>query len=137
MLFAQQVPLIPEQASTMAPKVDAIFGFLVAVSVFFTVLIAVLVMYYAVRYRRRAPNDSGTQISGSLALEITWSAIPFVIVMISFLWGAIVYFEQVTPPDDSMQIYIVGKQWMWYAQHMGGQRENQELHVPVGRPVKL
>jgi cytochrome c oxidase subunit 2 len=74
---------------------------------------------------------------GSMVLETVWSIIPFVISMTIFLGGAIVFFNQYTPPEDSMEIYVVGKQWMWKLQHETGQREINELHVPVGHNIKL
>ena len=130
-------PLFPERASTMAWRVDALYLFLTAISVFFSLLIAGLIVYFAVKYRRRAPNAVGASIHGSLLLEIGWSVIPLIICMVIFVWGASVFFAMSHPPDETLNIYVVGKQWMWKFQHLDGQREINELHVPVGRPVKL
>jgi len=130
-------PLFPEQASTMAARVDALYFFLVAISVFFSLLIAGLIVYYAMKYRRRSDGQIGTAIEGGLLLEVTWSIIPFVISMVIFVWGASVFFAMASPPADTLNIYVVGKQWMWKFQHLDGQREINELHVPVGRNVKL
>jgi cytochrome c oxidase subunit 2 len=121
----------------MAGRVDALYFFLVAVSGFFSLLIAGLIVYYAVRYRRRSPDAVGANVHGGLALEVTWSVIPFVITMVIFLWGASVFFAMSRPPDETLNVYVVGKQWMWKFQHLDGQREINELHVPVGRAVKL
>ncbi|MFI5364142.1 MAG: cytochrome c oxidase subunit II [Candidatus Binatia bacterium] len=131
------LPLFPEAASTVASDVDHLFFFLVAVSTFFATLIAVLVVTFAIKYRRRSAADRPKAIEGALALELTWSLIPFAIAMIMFVWGASLYVRLRQPPDNAMQIFVVGKQWMWKIQHMEGQREINELHVPVGRPVKL
>jgi cytochrome c oxidase subunit II len=130
-------PLFPEQASTMAGRVDGLYFFLLAISTFFSVLIAGLIVFYAIRYRRRQPNGVGEVQHGGLILEITWTVIPFLIAMVIFVWGASVYFAMSRPPDETLNIYVVGKQWMWKFQHLDGQREINELHVPVGRPVKL
>ena len=130
-------PLFPHQASEQAAQVDAAYFFMVAVTAFFALLIAGLVVYFAFRYRRRHPDEIGTAIHGSLALELTWTVIPFFIVMVMFAWGAKVFFDLYRPPAGAMEIYVVGKQWMWKVQHMDGRREINELHVPVGRPVKL
>jgi cytochrome c oxidase subunit 2 len=130
-------PLFPEQASTMAPRVDALYFFLLAVGAFFTLLIAGLIVYYAFRYRRRAPDEIGVSIHGGLALELTWTIIPALITVVLFVWGSSVFFAQQRPPDETINIYVVGKQWMWKFQHLDGQREINELHVPVGRAVKL
>jgi cytochrome c oxidase subunit II len=131
------MPLFPEQASTMAARVDALYFFLIAVTVFFSLLIAGLIVYYAVRYRRRSPDAIGASIHGGLALEVTWTVIPFIISMVIYFWGASVFFAMSRPPDETLNIYVVGKQWMWKFQHLDGQREINELHVPVGRAVKL
>src|SRR5437762_6617707 len=130
-------PLFPERASTMAARVDSLYFFLLALSAFFSILIAGLIVYYAVRYRRRAPESIGENIHGGTILEITWSVVPLMIMLVIFVWGASVYFAMATPPDDTLNIYGVGKQWMWKFQHLDGQREINELHVPVGRNVKL
>jgi cytochrome c oxidase subunit 2 len=121
----------------MAPRVDALYFFLVGLTVFFSLLIAGLIVYYAVKFRRRSPDAIGARIEGGMVLEITWSVIPFVVVMGIFAWGASVFFAMSRPPDDTLNVYVVGKQWMWKFQHLSGQREINELHVPVGRAVKL
>jgi cytochrome c oxidase subunit 2 len=130
-------PLFPEQASTMAPRVDSLYFFLVGLTVFFSLLIAGLIVAYAVKFRRRTPDSIGAVIHGGLILEITWSVIPFLITMGIFVWGASVFVAMSRPPDQTLNVYVVGKQWMWKFQHLDGQREINELHVPVGRAVKL
>jgi cytochrome c oxidase subunit 2 len=130
-------PLFPEAASTLATRVDALLFYLLAIAIFFSLLIAGLIVYYAVRFKRRSAEEVGTRIHGGMALELTWTFIPLVIVMTIFVWGASVYFAMARPPDETLNIYVVGKQWMWKFQHLDGQREINELHVPVGRPVKL
>ncbi len=111
--------------------------FLIAVSLFFSLLIAALVIYFAVKYRRRSAEDRPKAVHGSIVLELVWTIIPLGIALVIFAWGASIYFEQRRPPDASMDIYVVGKQWMWKFQHPSGKREINELHIPVGRPVKL
>ena len=130
-------PLFPQQASVEAGHIDAVFFFMVAVAAFFSILIAALVAIFAVKYRRRRDDEVGVAIHGSLALELLWTIIPFGIAMVMFAWGAKVFFDVYRPPAGAMEIFVVGKQWMWKIQHMDGQREINELHVPVGRPVKL
>jgi cytochrome c oxidase subunit II len=129
-------PLWPQQASTMAGRVDALYIFLLIVCGMMTLLIFVCLLYFAARFRHR-PGVRAEQIEGSTALEITWSTIPFVIFMVIFAWGAVVYFQERTPPSDATEVYVVAKQWMWKLEHAEGQREINELHVPVGRDVKL
>jgi cytochrome c oxidase subunit II len=130
-------PLFPQQASTQAGQVDALYFFMVAVTAFCSLLIAGLIIVFVVKFRRRDDNEVGAAIHGSLALELLWTIIPFVVAMGMFAWGAKIFFDLTRVPAGAMEVFVVGKQWMWKVQHMGGQREINELHVPVGRPVKL
>jgi cytochrome c oxidase subunit 2 len=132
----KNLPLFPEQASSMASQVDGLYFFLVSVSVFFTLLIFTLVFVFAVKYRKSA-HARAVQIEGSLPLELTWTLIPLGITMIFFAWGALIYFQQARPPRGSMEVYAVAKQWMWKFEHETGQREINSLHVPLGRDVKM
>jgi cytochrome c oxidase subunit 2 len=120
----------------MANNVDALFIFLIVVSGLMIALIFTMVIFFAVRYRRQ-PGRRAEQIDGSHALEITWSVIPFCVFMVFFGWGANIYFKERTPPADSTEVYTVAKQWMWKFEHMEGQREINELHVPVGHDIKM
>ena len=135
--MGSELPLFPVQASSTAPMVDHLLYFLLAVSVFFTLGIFFSIFYFAIRYRRRSESEVPPKVEGVMSLEITWTAIPFGLTMIMFMWGASVFFAISRPPDDAQQIYVVGKQWMWKLQHMEGQREINELHIPVGQAVKL
>ena len=129
-------PLWPARASSMAGNVDALYIFLLIVSGLMSALILTAVIYFAARYRNRR-GVPAEQIEGSIPLELTWSIIPFVVFMVIFVWSAIIYFKSRTPPRDATEVYVVAKQWMWKLEHAEGQREINELHVPVGRDVKL
>jgi cytochrome c oxidase subunit II len=131
------LPFSPEQASTFAPHVDALTAYLLIITIFFSALIAVLLIYFAIKYRRRSPDEIPRPRHGSMALEITWTVIPLLINMTIFVWGASTFFKAYRIPKQAMEIYVVGKQWMWKFQHQTGQREINELHVPVGARVKL
>jgi cytochrome c oxidase subunit II len=131
------IPLFPERASTIAGDVDALYFFLVGLSVVMSALIATLVVSFAVRFHRRHADEVGAQVHGGLMLELAWTFVPFIIAMVIFFWGAKVYFVMASPPRETLNIYVVGKQWMWKVQHTTGQREINQLHVPIGRPVKL
>jgi cytochrome c oxidase subunit 2 len=130
------IPFWPESASTTAGHVDALYLFLVLVSGIMTVLIFTTLIIFAVKFRRRR-GQTAEQIEGSNILEITWSVIPLGVFMAFFVWGAVLYFQERTPPQDATEVYTVAKQWMWKFEHIEGQREINELHVPVGRDVKL
>jgi len=130
-------PLAPEQASSIASEVDALFLFILGVTGLFAIGIWIALFYFAIRYRRRSEADRPPEIHGSLVLELTWTIIPFLLMSAMFVWGAKVFFHLNRPPDDAMTVSVVGKRWMWKLQHPTGQREINELHVPVGRAVKL
>ncbi|HXY04892.1 MAG TPA: cytochrome c oxidase subunit II [Terriglobales bacterium] len=129
-------PLWPARASTTAGSVDALFIFLVALAGFMSIAIFIMIVVFAFKYRRRAGHRA-EQIEGSVPLEITWSAVPLAIFLTIFVWGAVIYFRERTPPRGAEEVYVVAKQWMWKLEHEQGQREINELHVPVGRDVKL
>lgn len=131
------IPLHPEQASTIAVGVDHLHYFLTGLTLFFTALIFLTIFYFMVKYRRRSHDELGTQVEGSLPLEIIWTGIPMALVAILFTWASSLYFRNSRPPAASMEIFVVGKQWMWKLQHPEGPQEINELHVPVGQPVKL
>jgi cytochrome c oxidase subunit 2 len=131
------IPFIPESASTVSSKVDALYFYLSGVTLFFTLLISGTIIFFVIKYRRRSPFEIPRPIAGSHKLETMWSVIPFIIAMSMFAWGAQIYFENSRPPKNANEIYVVGKQWMWKIQHSTGQREINELHVPVGRKIKL
>src|SRR5215468_90497 len=132
-----QLPLFPDQASTMARHVDMLYFYLLSVSAFFALLIALTVIYFAIKYRRRSEAYLPKGVEGSLKLEIAWTVIPLLIALTFFFWGTKLYFTMHRPPDDALEVWVVGKQWMWKIQHADGQREINELHVPLGRAVAL
>ncbi len=128
---------LPEQASTVAPEVDMLTLFIVAVTVLITVLVGVLTIGFAVAFRRKSESYIPAPWFGSVPLEVGWTLIPVVICLVMFTWGVKVYSNIVIPPADAMELYAVGRQWMWKIQHPEGQREINALHVPIGRPVKV
>lgn len=131
------VPFAPEQASTFAPHVDALYAYLVLITIFFSLTITTLIVFFAVKYRRRHHGEVPRPRHGSMILEVGWTVLPLLISMTIFVWGASTYFKAYRAPKQAMEVYVVGKQWMWKFQHATGQREINELHVPVGARVKL
>ena len=131
-------PVFPPVSSTLASKVDTLFFFTLGVSVLFSVLIVATIAVFIVKYRRRRADETGQEIRGNtLLLELTWSLIPLGLVMLSFFWGASVFFESSRPPADAWSFHVYGKQWMWKVEHPEGKREINEFHVPVNQAVKL
>src|SRR5277367_4546473 len=128
--------LFPPEASTVAPYADALYFFLILISLVGMALVLALVTGFSILYRKER-NPEATQIEGSTLLEATWTIIPLALFMVCFVWGALLYFRIYNPPTNAMNIYIVGKQWMWKAEHPGGQHEINALHVPINRPVQL
>ena len=130
-------PLFPAQASTIAWQVDALYGFLVVLTVVFCALVFGMVTIFAIKYRRRSDDEQPEQNHGNLALELSWTIIPLFIGLFVFLLGADVFFRLHRAPAAPLEIYAVGKQWMWKIQHESGKREINTLHVPKGQPVRV
>ncbi|SFS02147.1 cytochrome c oxidase subunit 2 [Granulicella pectinivorans] len=128
--------LFPAEASTIAPWMDALYFFLLAMTVVGVILVGALLLAFSLMYRKEK-NPVATHIEGSTLLEATWTIIPLAIFLVCFVWGALLYFRIYSPPVNAMNIYVVGKQWMWKAEHPGGQHEINALHVPTGKPVQL
>ena len=116
------LPLFPDEASTMAGRVDALYFYLLAVSAFFTVLIFLTVLTFAVKYRQ-SKHPVPVEVEGSMPLEVAWSVIPLGLAMVMFVWGASVFFAMNRPPRGALEVYAVGKQWMWKFEHIDGHRE--------------
>ncbi len=134
---ANVFPLFPEQASTNAPQVDRLFAVLVLVAIFFSLLIFISVAYFAIRYRKGSPASRKNASVQNIRLEVAWTVIPFCMTMGLFFWASKVYIDQRIAPPNAMEVYVLAKQWMWKIQHQRGNREINELHVPIGEPVKL
>jgi cytochrome c oxidase subunit 2 len=132
------VRLFPDQASSVAGRVDALYVFLLGVAGFFTLLIFVAIVFLALYYRRTAVRDRTRGHSSKVwLLEVTWIVIPLALTMVMFTWGAAIFFDMQTPPNDALEIQVIGKQWMWKIQHPNGRSEINELHVPTGRAIRL
>ncbi len=132
-----KIPFSPVQASTIAGSVDALYLYIVAITVLFTAIIYAMSIIFTVKYRRKTPDEIPPAIHGNLALEITWTVIPLLISLTIFAWATILAFKIWRAPEDAQEIFVVGKQWMWKVQHPTGQREINELHVPTGKPIRI
>ena len=128
--------LFPPEASKIAPQMDALYFFMVLVSVIGLTIVILLVTTFSILYNKER-HPIAVQVEGSTLLEATWTIIPLGLFLIMFVWGALIYFRVYNPPANSMNIYVVGKQWMWKAEHPGGQHEIDALHVPTGRAIQL
>lgn len=130
-------PLWPERASTLAGQVDALFIALIILTGTVTLLIWIAIFYFAVKYRRRPDNELAQEYEPPHGLEIAWIVIPTIIFFAIFVWGSWLYFQEARVPDNALDVWATGRQWMWKFQHEGGQREINELHVPVNRPIRI
>jgi cytochrome c oxidase subunit II len=129
--------MLPPARSTFAGEVDALFNFINVVSLILLVGITITIIYFAIRYRRRSDDDTTPLITHNSKLEITWSVIPLILVMIVFGWGYSGYLTLTNAPDDAYEIRVIGKSWLWEFHYQDGQTSVNELHVPENRPVKL
>jgi cytochrome c oxidase subunit II len=134
---AAMIPLEPPAASSIAGEVDKLYYFLTGITLFFTVLIFSIIFYFMVKYRRRSGDERAADVHSSLALELAWTIIPSIICVGIFFWSSSLYVRNARPPAASTEIFVIGKQWMWHVQHPEGVREINEVHVPVGVPVKM
>lgn len=128
--------LFPPEASTIAPYADALYFALVGMTITGLTIVFCMVLFFSIRYRADRHPDA-VQIEGSTLLEATWTLIPLGIFLVFFVWGALLYFRIFNAPPNSMNVYVVGKQWMWKVEHPGGQHEIDALHIPVGVPIRL
>ena len=122
---------------SIAEEYNSFFWWMVAVCGFVTIAIAACILVFGILYRRKDPNELPPQIDFNKTAEVMWIAIPFVAFMGMFGAGTKLYLNMRQPPPGATEIYVVGKQWMWKLQHSGGQREIDELHIPVGQPILL
>jgi cytochrome c oxidase subunit 2 len=136
MLFAE-VEILPPQASTLAWDVDVLFWYIHAVAGTAFALVTATLIYFAFTYCRRGPDDVTPRILGSHRLELIWTLTPLFVFLSFFAWGATIYTKALQRHPDAPEVYVVGKQWMWKIQHPGGQREINELHLPVGRTTRV
>jgi cytochrome c oxidase subunit 2 len=129
--------LFPQEASSYASSVDFVT---LAWLALFVVLLAALfgtLLVFLVRYREGSPAPREDREYKSTAIELTWIAIPLVIFLGFFAWATRIYARMYTDPTDGMAVYVVGKQWMWKIEHENGQREIDQLHIPVGENILI
>ena len=132
-----QLPIYPEQASNFAPQVDSLMIFITAICLFFGVAITTAIIVFFFKYHRKTPNAVGITTHEDSRLEAVWMIVPLILAMAMFGWGAVVYVDYRNAPPDTLDIYVIAKQWMWKAQQPSGLKEINELHVPVGRNIRL
>lgn len=130
-------PIEAPKASSFAAEFDALFYLITLLTIFFTVLVYAMVLWFVVKYRRGSKADRTNPMDHNIRLELIWTIIPTLIALGVFAWGTKLFIHMRTPPKDAMEIFVIGKQWMWHVQHPSGIRENNELHVPAGKAIRL
>ncbi|HVS15152.1 MAG TPA: cytochrome c oxidase subunit II [Thermoanaerobaculia bacterium] len=131
------LPLFPEQASSMALPVDVLYGVWGALSIFFSVLVGGGAIFMMVRYRRRTRGQVGAPPTHAPIVEVFSMTVPFAIAMTMFVWGTKVYVDLRRPPENAIEYFAFGKQWMWKYQHPNGLRQINDLTIPVDTPIKV
>jgi cytochrome c oxidase subunit 2 len=129
--------MLPPARSTVAADTDALFHFINITSIFLLIGITIAIIYFAIKYRRRSEDDVTPVITHNNKLEITWSVIPLILVLIVFGWGWNGYMTLSAVPDDAYEVRVVAKSWLWEFHYENGTVSVNELHVPANRPVKL
>jgi len=130
-------PWWPGAASSYAPEVDHLFIALLIVTALVLALVFGLMLVFAVRYRRGSDADRDHRVKKSWRWEVSWTTATFIAFLGLFYWGADLYRRLYHPPSGATELFVLGKQWMWKVEHPEGQSEIDELHLPVGRPVRL
>lgn len=128
---------LPPAKSTIADEVDQLFTFVHLSSLVLIVGILTVLIYFLIEYRRKSENEVTPVITHNNALEITWSVIPLIMVLLIFGWGFKLFLNMTTPPDDAYEIHVTARQWFFQFKYENGAQTTGELHVPAGRPVKL
>ena len=128
---------IPEAASNLAGKVDGVILVITLISIFFFVLISVVLVYFAVKYRRKREDEETPYITGSEPLEIIWTVIPSILLILLFVYAFVVYKDMRTPPKDAVDITVTGKQWLWTFDYYNGKKSLNELYVKQNVPVRM
>ena len=131
------IQLWPGQASAYATHIDLLVGAFTVLIVLLSAPVFVLITVFAVKYRRGRPANRKHPVNNRVGLEISWALVPFFLILIFYYFATAMFFDLHHPPANAMEIDVVAKQWMWKFQHPEGQREIDELHVPVGEPIKV
>lgn len=128
---------LPPQESTTAHEIDALFNFILYASILLTILVAVVMVHFIWKYRRRSHTDRPVDVHESRLLETAWIVVPTLLVLVVFFWGFRAYVGTSIPPTDSIEIKVTAQKWAWMFEYDNGIQGFGEIYVPAGRPVKL
>lgn len=123
--------------SEIGARVDVVQFFLILVMAFWFIACNAVLVYFMLRYRRKGPDDKVSTIKGNHTLEVVWTVIPTIMVLVIFYYGINVWTDMRTMPEDSYDIRVTGQKWSWVFEHPDGRKAVNELYVPVGENVKM
>lgn len=129
--------LLPPQRSTIANEVDALFHFINITGFILFAGIVIAILYFIFKYKRKSEEDVTPVITHNTTLEVTWSVLPAILVLIVFSWGFRGFLSQSTAPANSYEIYVTAGSWFWEFEYPSGGKILNELYVPANQPVKL
>lgn len=129
--------ILPPASTQVAESWDHLYWFLFIVTAVFFAVVMIPMLVFMIKYRAR-PGRKSVPIDHNAPLEVLWTAVPTVILMVIFAWGYIVYRDMaMRPPAEAMEIRVVAKSWGWTFQYEDGRIENNRMFVPVNKPVNL
>jgi cytochrome c oxidase subunit 2 len=128
--------LLPPQGSAFAAEVDDLYMFLVALCTVLFIGIAFAAVYFTFRYRYK-PGRVTPHITHNTTLEVMWSVLPLLLCVVIFFWGFNSWLKYAVAPGDAMEIQVTAKKWLWQFEYPDGSRTANEIHVPVGKPVRF
>lgn len=131
------IPFWPRTAAVNGEVVNALYIAELAVCGLILMTVVGLMFGFCVRYRAGSAASRAGLIEKTWEWEIGWTTASLLLFLVGFVWGAVVYIWLYQSPTGDLEVYIVGKQWMWKMEHPGGQREIDALHVPVGKTIRL
>ena len=131
------IPFFPIEASTIAPQTDLLLVLLLSLSAFFTTIVVALIIYFSFKYRRGRPADRSNPPLANTKIELGWIGGLMVLALGTFSFATLIYYHINRPPANTLDIYVVAKQWMWKIQQPTGRQEIDSIHVPIDKPVRL
>jgi cytochrome c oxidase subunit II len=133
----RKILFLPEQASSWATQVDHLHYFVITVTMLSAAAVTVVALALFVRYRRRSPDQVTEHVEPKALHEVLFIGVPLAFFLAWFAIGFPLFVKLQSPPKDAMDVYVMGKKWMWKFAYPGGPNGTDVLRVPAGRPVRL
>ena len=136
-VLAERSLWMPEAASTVAEDVDALFYFILYLSTFFFIGIVGAMLWFVFKYKKRSDNDKTSPVTHNTQLEIWWSILPTILLIVMFWWGFKGFMNMSVPPDGGLEIRVTARQWSWQFDYPRDGIVSDKLVVPANTPIKL